>query len=311
VSGRVELAGEATYEGVVVRTNPMGLADTTDAAGYYMIAGLFDATYQVTASKAGFSDSTVTVDITGGAAVGDVDFTLYPVLEYMADPEIAIPDNNSSGIRVYIDVQADAALASVDCYVDITHTFRGDLVVELTSPEGTTVRLHNRTGSSAANINTWYDAETEPDGPGSMADFAGEWAEGQWELFVADLAGVDTGILHTWGLRLAFPPDASGLEEISSGIPEVHFLERSSPNPFAILTSLRFGLPGDEEVRLAVYNVQGRKVATVAAGRYAAGIHTISWDGSDTSGSQVASGIYFCRFTAGSYSATRRIVYMK
>ncbi len=311
VSGRVELAGEPTYEGVVVRTSPMGLADTTDASGYYTIDGLYDATYQLKASKAGFSDSTVAVEITGGAAVGDVDFTLYPVLEYMADPEIAIPDNNSAGIRVYIDVPADAALASVDCYVAITHTFRGDLVIELKSPEGTTVRLHNRTGSSAEDIATWYDAETDPDGPGAMSDFAGEWAEGQWELYVADLAGIDTGTLHTWGLRLAFPPDASGVEEVSSGIPEVYFLDKSSPNPFATRTRLRFGLPENEDVRLAVYNVEGRKVATVAAGRYPAGIHAVSWDGSDANGNQVASGIYFCRFTAGTFRTTRRMVYMK
>jgi subtilisin-like proprotein convertase family protein len=311
VSGRVELAGEADYEGVIVRTSPMGLADTTDESGYYMIEGLYDATYQVTASKDGFSDSTVTVEIVGGGAVGDVDFTLYPVLEYMADPEIAIPDYNPTGIRVYLDVPADAALASVDCYVDITHSFKGDLVVELTSPEGTTVRLHNRTGSSANDIVTWYDAETEPDGPGTMADFAGEWAEGQWELYVADMASIDTGTLHSWGLHLAFPPEASGVEEISAGIPAVHFLERSSPNPFTTLTSLRFGLPTDEEVRLTLYSVDGRKVTTLASGRYPAGIHTASWDGSDSGGNRVASGIYFCRFTAGTFKATRRIVYMR
>jgi subtilisin-like proprotein convertase family protein len=311
VSGVVELAGEATYEGVVVRTSPMGLADTTDASGYYLIEGLYDATYLITASKDGFSDSTATVEVTGGSAVGDVDFTLYPVLEYTADPEIAIPDNNPTGIRVYLDVPADAALASVDCYVNITHTFKGDLVVELTSPQGTTVRLHNRSGSSTNDIITWYDFETAPDGPGAMADFTGEWAEGQWELYVADLAGADTGTLHTWGLRLAFPPDASGVDDITSGIPERHFLERSSPNPFTTLTGIRFGLPAEEEVRLAVYNVRGRRVATLASGRYEAGIHSVSWDGSDSSGNRVASGIYFCRFTAGDFRATRRIVYMR
>ena len=74
----------------------------------------------------------------------------------------------------------------------ITHTFKGDLIVELTSPEGTTVRLHNQTGSSANDIITWYDLETDPDGPGAMTDFAGEWAEGQWELYVSDNASIDT-----------------------------------------------------------------------------------------------------------------------
>jgi subtilisin-like proprotein convertase family protein len=310
ISGHVHLSGETSCEGVTVRTSPMGLADTTDASGYYAIDNLYDGVYLVTASKQGFSDSTVAVEITGGASVGGIDFTLYPVLEYSANPEMAIPDNNSTGIRVYIDVPADAELASVDCYVNITHTYKGDLVVDLKSPEGTTVRLHNRTGGSANDIITWYDTETQPDGPGTMADFAGEWAEGRWELYVADLASIDTGTLHSWALRLAFPSAASGVEDVASEIPSVHFFDRNQPNPFSGVTSFRFGLPKDADVRLAVYDVQGRKVATLLAQAYPAGIHTVAWDGAGSDGKPVASGVYFCRFTAGPYSAVRRIVYM-
>jgi subtilisin-like proprotein convertase family protein len=311
ISGQVALAGQTSHEGVVVRTSPMGLADTTDASGYYHIEGLYDTAYEVTASKAGFGDSTRTVVIDGGGAVEGVDFTLTPVLEYSADPEMAIPDNNSTGIRVYIDVPADAELASVDCYVNITHTFRGDLLVELTSPEGTTVRLHNRTGGSAHDLITWYDNETDPDGPGTMADFAGQAAEGRWELYVADLAGYDTGTLHSWALRMAFPPATSGAEEEASTVPTTHFLDGNRPNPFAGVTAFRFGLPRDEDVRLAVYDVQGRNVATLAARTYEAGIHTVTWNGRDAAGRLVADGVYFCRLSAGRYSAVRRIVYMK
>jgi subtilisin-like proprotein convertase family protein len=311
VSGQVVLSGESSHQGVIVRTTPMGLADTTDAAGSFLIEGLFDATYEVTASKTGFADSTVTVEITGGASVEGVDFTLYPVLEYSASPERAIPDNNSAGIRVYIDVPADANLASVDCHVNITHTFKGDLVAELTSPEGTKVRLHNRTGGSANDLVTWYDTETQPDGPGTMADFAGEWAEGRWELYVADLASIDTGTLHAWALRLAFPPATSSVEGQVSGIPKVHFFETSRPNPFTGTTSFRFGLPQNEGVRLAVYDVQGRNVTMLADHAYPAGIYTSTWDGTGSDGRPVASGVYFCRFTAGAYSAARRIVYVK
>lgn len=311
IAGKVVLSGEASHGGAIVRVSPMGLADTTDASGNYLIEGLFDATYTVTASKAGFADSSATVVISGGTSAVGVDFTLYPVLEYGASPEIAIPDNNATGIRVYIDVPADAYLASVDCRVNITHTFKGDLVVELTSPEGTKVRLHNRTGSSANDIITWYDLETQPDGPGTMADFAGEWAEGRWELYVADLASIDTGTLHAWELRFAFPPSTSGAEDGLAGVPTICFLERSRPNPFAGSTVFRFGLPEDQWVRLAVYDVQGRNVAMLVDRAYPAGVHTAAWEGTDSDGRPVAGGIYFCRFTAGSYSATHRVVYVK
>jgi subtilisin-like proprotein convertase family protein len=311
VSGKVVLSGEASFEGVVVRTDPMGLADTTDASGNYLIEGLYNGSYEITAIKSGFGDSTVTVDIVGGGAVENVDFTLYPVLEYLDSPGIAIPDNNPTGVRVYIDVPVDAEIASLDCYVNLTHTYRGDLIIELTSPEGTTVRLHDRTGGTAEDIVTWYDAETDPDGPGTMADFSGESCQGSWELWVSDQAGSDLGTLHKWGLRLAFPPSTAGADLVDNQIPKVHFLARNYPNPFSPVTHLRFGLPGDQQVEIAIYNVQGQKVRLLASRAYPAGIHAVAWDGTDSSGRAVASGVYFCRFHAGAFTTTQRMLLMK
>jgi hypothetical protein len=184
-------------------------------------------------------------------------------------------------------------------------------VVELTSPEGTKVRLHNRTGGSASDIITWYDSETQPDGPGALGDFSGEWAEGRWELYVADLASVDTGTLHTWALRFAFPPATSEVEDRPPYIVQAYFLEENRPNPFSDATVFRFGLPDDQRVRFDVFDVRGRIVATVADRSYPAGIHTIAWDGTDSAGEPVAGGIYFCRFKAGPYSATHRAVHVR
>jgi len=92
-----------------------------------------------------------------------------------------------------IDVTAD---------INITHTWRGDLIVELTSPSGTVVRLANRTGSSADDIVGNFDDDTAPDGPGSMSDFDGESPIGFWSLFISDNAGADTGTLNEWCLNL-------------------------------------------------------------------------------------------------------------
>jgi subtilisin-like proprotein convertase family protein len=311
ISGNVELSGQATYEGVIVSASPGGRSDTTDASGDYLIDGLYDGVYSVTASKTGFGDSTAVVAIAGGATVTDVDFKLYPVFEYMDSPEMAIPDNTPTGIRAYIDVPLGGVMASVDCYVDITHSYKGDVIVEITSPESTTVRLHNRTGSSADNIITWYDIETACDGPGLMTDFAGEWSEGTWEIWVSDNASGDTGTLHTWGLRIGFPPSTAGQGVIVSDIPAKHFLARNRPNPFGQLTHLRFGLPRDGRVEVAVYDVTGRRVTVLASGQYPAGIHTAQWDGTDSAGRPVASGIYFCRFRADDFTATRSLVLMK
>ena len=92
-------------------------------------------------------------------------------------------------------------LASVTCSVNITHTWKGDLVVELVSPLGTTVRLHNRTGSSADNIISHYGVDTAVDGPGGLADFGGQLPIGLWTLRVSDNASSDTGRLNSWCLN--------------------------------------------------------------------------------------------------------------
>jgi subtilisin-like proprotein convertase family protein len=308
MSGYVHLSGESDHSGAIV-DNGAGRADTTDATGYWSMDNLFNGTYYVTASMPGYSDSTRTVDIVDGGTVTDVDFALYDVLEYFDNPGAAIPDNDPSGKRFYIDVPVDATVHSVECYVGITHSYRGDLIVELTSPGATTVRLHNRTGLGLDNIMTWYDSETEPDGPGAMDDFVGVQTKGKWELWVSDNSSGDTGILDTWGLRFTFPPDVAGVED--RDVPARHFLGQNSPNPFGPGTHIGFGLPRAEDVELVIYNVQGRKVATLASGRHEPGIYTVEWNGRDSGGAKVASGIYFYRFRTATFDATRKMIVMR
>jgi len=308
MSGYVYLYGELDHSGVVV-DNGAGDADTTDECGYWSISDLHDGTYYVTASKSGYADSTRVVEITGGGAVTDVSFTLYKVLEYFESPAASIPDYDPAGISFFIDVPVDASVNEVDCYIDLTHSYIGDLILDLKSPGGVTVRLHNRTGLGLDDILTWYDAETDPDGPGTMDDFAGVGTMGKWELWVSDNASGDTGILNTWGLRFSFPPDIAGVA--ADGIPSRHFLGQNSPNPFTPQTCIVFGLPRVEEVELGVFNVEGRKVATLATGQHEPGTYTVEWNGTDSHGRRVASGIYFYRLQTTSFDATRKMLLMR
>jgi len=119
-----------------------------------------------------------------------------------ADTPIDIPDNDDAGITSQIAVASALPIADINVSVDITHTWQGDLHLVLTSPNGTSVTLHDGTGSSADNIQTTYDSETAPDGPGSMSDFDGELMNGTWTLFVWDDAGSDTGTLNSWTLHI-------------------------------------------------------------------------------------------------------------
>ena len=64
------------------------------------------------------------------------------------------------------------------------------------------------------------------------------------------------------------------------------------PNPFNPETTIRLDLPRSEEIDLAVYNLAGQKVATLAHGLREAGAYTLRWDGRDDDGRDLASGVY-------------------
>jgi len=85
----------------------------------------------------------------------------------------------------------------------------------------------------------------------------------------------------------------------------------AAPNPFLSSTTIRFSLkePGDADVQ--VYDISGRLVKSVFDQWAEAGPHQVSWDGTDGSGSRVASGIYYIHMVAQGYSATQRAVLIK
>ena len=127
----------------------------------------------------------------------DVGRTVYSA----TDCPITVADNSTN--YSYITVYDDFCIADVDVNVNISHTYIGDLYVELLSPSGVTVVLHNRTGTGTDNIVATYDddgAGTLPYGALSQMDYAS--SAGVWRLRVSDQATTDTGVLNSWSLRL-------------------------------------------------------------------------------------------------------------
>jgi hypothetical protein len=88
-------------------------------------------------------------------------------------------------------------------------------------------------------------------------------------------------------------------------------LEQNSPNPLNPSTTISFSLPGKSHVSLAVYSARGQLVRTLAAGDFNGGRYQVHWDGADSRGRRVASGVYFYRLQAGDTMLTRKLVVLK
>jgi hypothetical protein len=89
-------------------------------------------------------------------------------------------------------------------------------------------------------------------------------------------------------------------------IPLGFVLEQNYPNPFNPTTHIRFSLGRPSNVKLTVYNVLGRKVATLIDSRMAAGSHTFLFDAS-----RLASGLYIYRIEAGDFISQKRMILIK
>jgi hypothetical protein len=122
------------------------------------------------------------------------------------------------------------------------------------------------------------------------------WVRGQ------DAAGL-------WGNAIgrSVRVNEAGSSGVNSDRPLVFALYRNAPNPIQAQTVIRYDLPKSTEVELAVYDVAGRRVRTLADGVMGPGVFAATWDGRDAGGRAVGSGVYFYRLRAGAFEATRKM----
>jgi M6 family metalloprotease-like protein len=149
------------------------------------------------------ADSGLTISAVGppGPAidffVGDV-LPTSGVLKGEATPGLAIPDRDPAGVASTIPITGSGVVRSMTLKLSITHTWVGDLRVELLSPSGRRAILHGQTGGSRDDIELALDSEP----PSPIAAFVGEPVAGAWILRVADLLSRDVGKLNSWSIEI-------------------------------------------------------------------------------------------------------------
>jgi Tol biopolymer transport system component len=94
-------------------------------------------------------------------------------------------------------------------------------------------------------------------------------------------------------------------------VPSTFQLSQNYPNPFNPGTNIAFTIKQSGHVSIDVYNLAGQKVRNLTSANYAAGEHVVTWDGTDSKGSMVSSGVYFYKMETGEFSETRKMVVLK
>jgi hypothetical protein len=120
--------------------------------------------------------------------------------------------------------------------------------------------------------------------------------------------GVDRPAIYIWEY------DAGTGVDIDFGAntaPASFVLNQNYPNPFNPSTTISYTLDKAAHVSLKVYNINGELVASLVDGKQVSGLHQVTWDGTNTYGSRVASGVYFCAMNVGAQKSVKKMTLMK
>ena len=259
VSGTVTLAGETDHGGVLITAPPCGDSVLTGTDGSYTLSSLSPATYQVTASRDGWTTGQQEVTLSPGQHETGVDFLLTPETQ------------NSVAGPVAATATVDGISLSWDydpLELDGCHLYRR---------QGTesAIRLTVEPLIGTAGHITYLDPGYGLI-PGTILHYS----------FGLVRAGEEIG--RGSEVTITFAGQA----------PAAFALYPSYPNPFNPQTSITFALPRPGHATLRVYDASGRLVRTLLDAPLPAARHRRRWDGTDDSGRRVASGVYYARLVS-------------
>lgn len=259
---------------------------------------------------------------------------------------LAIPDNNPTPVTdtfVVAGIPNGKVIKRVQVKIDtLTHSFVGDLRIRLTLGATTVFLCRNPgsglNGSGGDNfIGTWFsdtaryniDSILATAGSGQLSPpYTGYFRtnvnppntlpvvdplsrfnemnpNGTWTLTLSDSAALDTGFLKAWCLYIEWG-DPVGVSQTGTEVPNNFYLSQNYPNPFNPTTNVKFGLPKAGNVKLVVFDILGREVATLLNEFKPAGQYTADFDAS-----MLSSGVYFYRLESEGFVDTKKMLLVK
>ena len=155
---------------------------------------------------AGYVPAACTGGTVSGAQGSSLSCPAHVTFDASSAPNLDIPDNSDAqDTSDTILMPVNGTLKSVSVSVDISHTYTGDLKVEMSSPSGKTVILHNREGAGTDDIKKMYDSATFT----ALKTLLDTAIAGNWTISIGDYAGGDVGTLNSWSLSAQYEPFAT------------------------------------------------------------------------------------------------------
>jgi len=97
----------------------------------------------------------------------------------------------------------------------------------------------------------------------------------------------------------------------NDGLPTSYMIHQNYPNPFNPVTTLRYDLPEDALVNIAIYDMMGRQIRTLISTQHSAGYKSVQWNATNDAGSPVSAGLYFYMIQAGDFKQTKKMMLVK
>ena len=195
-----------------------------------------------------------------------------------------------------------------------------EIVFESRRDKSPEIYIMNADGTEQVNLTNHPAHDTSPQwSPDGKKILFHSRRDGNQEVYVMDADGKNPVNMSNdpskdwgarWQLSISYPVETTGKLLTTLGKIKQSALLQNYPNPFNPETWIPYKLSQDTQVTISIYNIKGQLVRTLSLGRKGEGTYLSKtkaayWDGRDDAGEEVASGIYFYKFTAGDFIAKK------
>ena len=188
-----------------------------------------------------------------------------------------------------------------------TQSYNAVFDTTLINDESTVLFVQDNIWPVARGLGVWRN----PAGGGTQRSDGARFAFISGRPYRYDLVALRSNVDYILRNLLLEPYSPTAVEEDGIVLRGRLGLSQNFPNPFNPKTTIGFSLPSALDVDLSVFDVQGRRVATLVEGRCDAGEHLATWNGMDDRGHRAASGVYWYRLSVGEKVLARKMVLLK